>query len=151
VSPLGERDPGLCALVRRVPTRAGRRVRPGSGGLEGGDPRWRGGLERVEDLALRVGERRGLLDGAVGSGEGDEVQALELERDPAPGLAGLAFADADQQQREPADQHVCADAVLEAVKDGPQFEGGLEIAEAAFGFEQVLVAERDLLGGQVGV
>ena len=99
----------------------------------------------------RVGERGGLLDGAVGPGEGDEVQALQFERDPPPGLAGLAFADADQQQREPADQDVRADAVLEAVKDGSQLERGLEIAEAAFGFEQVLVAERDVFGGEVGV
>ena len=75
----------------------------------------------------------------------------EFERDPPPGLAGLAFGDADQQQREPAEQDVRADAVLEAVEDGPQLERGLQVAEAAFGFEQVLVAERDVLGGEVGV
>ncbi len=143
----------LCAVCPRVAVRAGR-----AGVVAAGQAGWRvvirGGAwiaERVEDLALRVGERGGLLDGAVGPLEGDEVQALEFERDPPPGLFGLAFGDADEQQREPADQDVRADAVLEAVKDGAQLERGLEVAEAAFGFEQVLVAERDVLGGQVGV
>jgi hypothetical protein len=37
------------------------------------------------------------------------------------------------------------------VKDGPQLDRGLQIAEAAFGCEQVLVAERDVFGGEVGV
>src|SRR3954447_22320751 len=64
--------PGLCALVRRVPTR--RRGGAGRlGGLEGGDPRGGGDREGVEDGALGVGERCGLLDAAVGSLEGDEV------------------------------------------------------------------------------
>ena len=44
-----------------------------------------------------------------------------------------------------------ADAVLEAVEDRPELECGLQVAEAAFGFEQVLVAERDILGAQVRV
>jgi len=61
------------------------------------------------------------------------------------------FGDPDQQQREPGEQHVRADAVLKAVEDGAQLECGLEVAEAAFGFEQVLVAERHVLGAQVGV
>ena len=50
-----------------------------------------------------------------------------------------------------SEQDVGADAVLEAVKDGPQLERGLQVAEAAFGLEQVLVAERDVLGAEVGV
>ena len=79
------------------------------------------------------------------------MQPPELERDPPPGVVGLAFGDADQQQREPGEQHVRADAVLEVVEDWPQLDRGLQVAEAAFGFEQVLVAERDVLGGEVGV
>jgi len=47
------------------------------------------------------------------------VQAAELEGDAPPGLIGLAFGDADQEQREPREQDVRADAVLEAVKEGP--------------------------------
>ena len=60
--------------------------------------------------------------GAGRAGERDEVQALQLERDPSPGLAGLAFGDADQQQGEPAEQDVGADAVFEAVEDRAQLE-----------------------------
>jgi len=46
---------------------------------------------------------------------------------------------------------VGADAVLEAVEDGAQLERRFQVAEGAFGLAQVLVAERDLLGGEVGV
>jgi hypothetical protein len=37
------------------------------------------------------------------------------------------------------------------VEHRAQFEGGLEVPEPAFGFEEVLVAERHVFGGQVGV
>ena len=89
--------------------------------------------------------------GAGRAGERDEVQPPELECDAPPGLVGLAFGDPDEEQREPGEQDVGADAVLEAVEDGAQFERGLQIAEAAFGFQEVLVAQRDVLGGEVGV
>jgi len=79
------------------------------------------------------------------------VQALHVQRDPSPRLGGLAFGDADQQQREPGEQDVRADAVLEAVKDGAQLDRALQVAEAAFGFEEVLVAQRDVFGTEVGV
>jgi hypothetical protein len=95
---------------------------------------------------LGVCELGGLRDRAGGAGEGDEVQTAEFERGAPPGLVGVALGDADQQQREPGEQYVRADAVLEAVKDGTQLDRGLQVAEAAFGFEQVLVAERDVFG-----
>jgi hypothetical protein len=41
---------------------------------------------------------------------------------------------------------VRADAALDAMEDGAEFEGALEVAEAAFGFEEVLVAQRDVFG-----
>ena len=85
------------------------------------------------------------------AGEGDGVDAAELDGDAPPGVAGASFGDADEQQGEPAEQHVGADAWFDAVVDGAQIEGGLEVPEPAFGFEEVLVAERDVLGGQVGV
>jgi hypothetical protein len=75
------------------------------------------------------------------AGEGDEVQALELQGDPTPRLPGLALGEGDYQQREPAQQDVIADAALEAVEHGPQLEGALEVTEPTFGFEQVLVAQ----------
>ena len=41
-----------------------------------------------------------------------------------------------------------ADAVLLAVEDGAQQQRALEVLEAALGFEQVLVAERDVVGAE---
>ena len=118
----------------------------GSGGAERGDRRWRRGLAGAVDRALGIREGGRLGDGAGGAFEGDEVQAVELAADGAPGLGALAFDDADQQERKPAEGDVRADPVLEAVEDGAQLEDPLEVAEAAFGFEQVLVAERDVFG-----
>ena len=42
----------------------------------------------------------------------------EFGGDAPPGRPGAAFGDADEQQRQPADQDVGADAVLEPVEDG---------------------------------
>jgi hypothetical protein len=36
------------------------------------------------------------------------------------------------------------------VEHRPEFERGLQVAEAAFGFEQVLVAQRGVIGGVAG-
>src|SRR5439155_4424381 len=121
-----------------------------SGGGEAGERGRRLDGEPVEDLALGGGEAGGLLDVAGGAGEGDEVQALEFAAQVAPGVAGLALCEADQQQRQPADQDVRADAVLEAVEDRAQAQDALQIAERALGLEQVLVAERDVLGADGG-
>jgi hypothetical protein len=46
---------------------------------------------------------------------------------------------------------VGADAVLEPVEDRPQQQAGLEVAEAALGFEQVLVAQGGVFGADVRV
>ncbi len=56
-----------------------------------------------------------------------------------------------EQQREPADQDVGADALLEPVEDRPQVQLGLQVAEGVLGFEQVVVAQRHVGGGQVRV
>ena len=72
----------------------------------------------------------------------------ELGADRAPGLAGAGLGDADDHQREEADQDVGADAVVLAVEHGPQQERAFEVAEGALGLEQLLVAERDVLGGR---
>jgi len=55
----------------------------------------------------------------------------------APGLAGARLDDADDHQREEADQHVRADALV-LVEHGPQEQRALQIAEGAFGVEQLL-------------
>jgi len=46
---------------------------------------------------------------------------------------------------------VGADAVLQAVEDRPQQQGGLQVAEAAFGFHEVLVAQGGVFGADVRV
>ncbi len=122
-----------------------------SGGLERGDPWWRCDVDGGEDLTLLVAERGGLLDRAGRTAEGDELEALQLPCDLPPATGALALADADQEQGEPADQHVGADTVLEAVEDGSQGERPLEVAERALGLDQVLVAESDVFGGEIGV
>jgi hypothetical protein len=46
---------------------------------------------------------------------------------------------------------VGGDPVVQPVVDGPQVQGGLHGPERPLGLEEVLVAECDVLGGQVGV
>src|SRR3954469_12042297 len=79
------------------------------------------------------------------------MDAAELDRDAPPGGVGAPFGDADEDQGEPSQQHVGADATLEAVEHGAQLEGGLEVPEPAFGLEEVLVAQRDVLSAQIGI
>jgi hypothetical protein len=90
-------------------------------------------------------------DGVGAPGQGDRVDSAEFERDASPVQPGASFGDADEQQGEPAEQDVGADAGFAAVEHRPQFEGGLQVAEATLGLEQVLVAQRDVLGAQVGI
>jgi hypothetical protein len=93
-----------------------------------------------------------VLYAPVRAGEGDQVQPAELAGELPPGGTGLALGDADQQQqRQPAQQHVAADAMFQPVVDGAQVQGGLQVPEGAFGLQQVLVAERNVFGRQVGV
>jgi len=46
---------------------------------------------------------------------------------------------------------VRADAVFAAVMDGPQVQGALQVAPAALDLQQLLVAQRDVLGAEGGV
>src|SRR5438105_5928041 len=68
-----------------------------------------------------------------------------------PGLTGGGLDDPDEQQGEPAQDHVGADTLFEAVIDGPQVEHRLHVPPAALDFQQLLAAQRDVLGGQLGV
>jgi hypothetical protein len=47
---------------------------------------------------------------------------------------------------EPAQQDVGADAFFEPVVDGAQVEDGFHVPPAALDFQQLLVAQRDVLG-----
>ena len=71
----------------------------------------------------------GLGDGVGLAGEGDLLEAGGLAADIVPALASGGFGDAGEQEREPADQDVSTDAVLEPVEDGPrpQLDGVLAV------------------------
>jgi hypothetical protein len=81
-------------------------------------------------------------DGAGGPGEGAQVHPVEFVTQVPPRVAGGLLGDMDQRQVEPAQHDMGADAVLEAVKHGAQFEGGLHVPPATFDFEEMLVAQR---------
>src|SRR4051812_21830774 len=120
----------------------------GGGGGELGELWWLGELEGVQDGGL-FGEGGGAApDGAGLAGEGAQVHAVELVAQVAPGVAGGGLGEADEQQGQPAQQHVGADAPFEVVVDGAQVEGRLDVPPASFDLEELLVAEGDVLGGQ---
>ena len=54
--------------------------------------------------------------------------------DPVPGLAGRVLGDADEQEGEPAEDDVGADAVLAPVVDGAQVDDLLHVSPAALDF-----------------
>src|SRR6266508_4656965 len=124
-------------------------VLPGSGaGGELDDLLGRGQLELGEDGLLRRGELGALAEGAGRAGESADVEAVQVATKRRPGLAGGGLCDADQQQRQPAQDDVGADAVLEAVVDGPQVDDLLDVAPAPLDLQQLLVAKRDVLSAQ---
>ena len=96
-----------------------------------------------------VAVRRSMVP--AGAGEGAEVHLVECVSQVPPGVVGAGLGDADQQEGEPAQHDVGADAVLEAVEHRAQFERGFHVPPAAFDFEELLVAHGDVLGGQGGV
>ena len=103
------------------------------------------------EVALAGGELARLAEVAVCGAEVALADLAELGADRAPGLIGARLGEADDHQGEEADQHVGADPVVFAVEDGPQQQRALEVAEGALRFEQLLVAERDVLGRERGV
>ena len=50
----------------------------------------------------------------------DEVHAVELVADVAPGVACRVLNDPDEEEHEPAELDVAADAVLAVMEDRPQ-------------------------------
>jgi hypothetical protein len=76
-------------------------------------------------------------------------QALQLPTQRRPALIGGGLGDADQQQRQPAQRHVGADALLLAVVDRSQVDHLLQIVPAPLDLQQLLVAQRDVLGAGV--
>src|SRR5512142_43421 len=123
--------------------------RPG-GGVQGVDAGWFGKVESGEDAPL-VGDGLGTLaELAGGAGEGAHVQPVQVVVQLGPAPAGGGLGQPDEQQGQPAQQHVGADAVFLAVVDRAQVEHALHVPPAAFDFEQLLVAQRDVFDGQGG-
>jgi len=97
-----------------------------SAGLCGGLKRGEGGrrleAEGAQDPQLRGGGLAGLVREAGVAAEGALVQALELAAHVAPRVAGLVLGDPDEQQRQPAELDVGADAVFLAVVERSEVE-----------------------------
>ena len=117
----------------------------GSGGrfgpLRGGElqeQRWLLDPEGAEDLLVLGGELGPLPALAGVAGERDEVQALEFVAEVAPGIAGVVLGDADQQQRQPTEQHVRSDPLFLAMVDRAQVERGLHVAPGALDLQSCL-------------
>src|ERR1700678_4711866 len=115
------------------------------------DPRGRVEFQLAEDVALVLGERGALLEGAGWSGEGADGDLVELAAQLGPGRVAGGLGDAGQEQCEPAEDDVGADAFFLAVVDRAQVDDLLHVAPAALDFEELLVAQGDVLGGQVTV
>src|SRR4249920_38832 len=105
--------------------------------LRGGD------VEAGKQVSLGLGQLGALAERAGGAGEGAGVEPVEVTAHGVPGVAGAGLDDADEQQREPAEHDVGADAFLEAVIDRAQVQDLLHVAPAALDLEELLVAARD--------
>src|SRR5271170_799341 len=135
--------------------RVSRRAGPGWSGLHGGfqlvDPGRRVDFQGVEDVALGLGDLGALPEGAGGAGEGPDVDAVELAAQVRPGAAAGVLGDPGEEEGEPAEQDVGADALFFPVVDGAQVDDLLHVPPAALHFEQLLVAQGDVLGAHLGV
>ena len=101
----------------------------------------RGGMGtlQAEKLGpLRVRGLGRLDDGSGGAGQGHGGHAAGLAGDPRPRVAGRLLGDADEEQGEPADEDMRADAGLEPVEHRPEHEGGQHAPEAALGARRFL-------------
>ena len=108
---------GACAHTRRTGDSA---CFSWSAGVEGGDRgRW-DDLAMTENVGLGGGQQGGVDGGAGAAGQAHRVHPAQVGGDAAPGGAGAAFGDADEQQRQPAQQDVGADAMFESVEDRPE-------------------------------
>src|SRR6266581_2926980 len=141
---------GARPVAGRV-TRRGDLPWSGRCGCGGDDLRGFGQVQGLEDVFVAGGELGAVGEGAVGAGEGAQVDALELGAQAVPGLAGGGLGDADQQQGQPAQGDVGADPVFQVVTDRAQVDDLLHVAPAALDFQQLLVAQGDVGGGDLGV
>jgi hypothetical protein len=128
-------------------------VRAGQGSVGGElvDPRRRVDLELGEDVALGLGDLGALAECAGWAGEGADGDSLQLAAQGGPGGVAGGLGDPDQEQGEPAQDDVGAGAFLLAVVDRPQVDDLLHVTPAALDFQQLLVAQGDVLGRQARI
>ena len=112
----------------------------GGAGLQAPVAGWGLGAQGRQDGGLVRGRLGALLGLAGRAPVGDHPEALHLVADGRPGAPGALLADAGDEQRQPAEDHVAADAALQVVVDGPDVEVGLETAEAALDLQQLSIA-----------
>ena len=96
------------------------------------------------------GELGSLLKRASGPGESADVDPAELAAQVGPGPAGRVLGGAGQEESEPAEDDVGADAVLAPVAGRPEVDDLLHVAPA-LNFQELLVAQGDVLRGQLRV
>src|SRR5208337_2428021 len=123
-------------------------------GARGGelvDLRGRVDGEPGEDVLLGLADLGALAEGAGGAGERADVDAAELAAQFRPGGSARVLGDAGQEEGEPAEDDVGADAFFLAVVDRAQVDDLLHVAPAALDFQELLIAQRDVLGGHLGI
>ena len=111
---------------------------PRSEGVQRGDPGRQGHLAGGKKGPLRVRGLGRLDDGSGSAGQGHGGHAVHLAGDPRPRVAGRLLGDTDEEQGEPADDDMRADAGLEPVEHRPEHEGGQHAPEAALGARRFL-------------
>jgi hypothetical protein len=87
----------------------------------------------------------------AGPVRGADVDAVELAADVRPGVPAGVLGVPGQEQGEPAEEDVGADAFFLAVVDGAQVDDLFDVAPAALDLQELLVAEGDVLGGELRV
>ena len=73
------------------------------------------------------------------------MQPVHRRADVGPGLGATRLGDADEKEREPAQDDVGSDAIGAAMEHGAERERGLEGPEGGFDVEKLPVAQGDVL------
>jgi len=80
-----------------------------------------------------------------------KMKPLHDTTDRRPAHVGLHLGDAHQKQRQPADQHMGADAIVFGVVNGPQRQAAFQRPEGTLQLQELAVAQGDVLDGQAPV
>ena len=100
-------DPGLCMRGRNLEIKETSRL---------------GDVEGPEDLGLTGSGVRSLSHSSLSSLHGDQMHAVEFVSHVAPGVVSSVLKDPHEQQPQPAELDVDANAVLAVMKDRSKSE-----------------------------